>query len=274
MEKRTRLPVHVRLWQKYPKIDAVQQRAIRVYLGVHCYAPTLALNGDCGWTYSIVRRKTAAVRFWNRLLSLDNSRITKRVFLWDKQHNKGWASQMKGVLTEVGFQDSYNSNEVINTSSAWALFHEKECQKWATEIRNFPKLRTYVNFKLTFSIEPYVFKILSRRRRSLMAKLRMGILPLAIETGRWRSLPIEERVCTLCNAQEVEDEKHFMFVCSFHEYHRTEFFRIAENVYPGFLGKDLVNKWKIIMSECLVNQTCIFVEKIFDARQAQIYFTR
>jgi len=256
----------------FPKIDVVQQRAIRVFLGVHNFAPKLALNGDCGWTYSTVRRKTAAVRFWNRLQSLGNDRITKRVFIWDKQQNTtGWASEMKSMLSEVGLELAYDSNGSISVNNAWAMFHEHECRKWVQEIPQYPKLRTYRSFKSVFCVESYVIKILSRKRRSLLAKLRMGILPLAIETGRWRSLPIDERICVLCNENQIEDEAHFMFECSFYEGHRAEFLSTIANYCQDFLSMDMCDKWKMIMSEEIVNHTCQYLEKIFEIRQNHMY---
>ena len=52
----------------------------------------------------------------------------------------------------------------------------------------------------------------------------MGILPLHIETGRYktvtdretgriRSMKVGERVCLICKSSIVEDEKHFLIHC-------------------------------------------------------------
>ena len=43
---------------------------------------------------------------------------------------------------------------------------------------------------------------------------RFGILPLNIETGRFRNQPIEQRICNLCELNEIEDELHFLFKCT------------------------------------------------------------
>ena len=40
------------------------------------------------------------------------------------------------------------------------------------------------------------------------------ILPLRIETGRFRNLPVEQRICELCELDMVEDEVHFLCTCS------------------------------------------------------------
>ena len=35
--------------------------------------------------------------------------------------------------------------------------------------------------------------------RSHLAQLRLGILPLMIELGRFRNIDLEKRLCTVCN---------------------------------------------------------------------------
>ncbi len=47
-----------------------------------------------------------------------------------------------------------------------------------------PKLRTYIKFKKVVEVEPYVLSFISRQRRSYLAQLRNGILPVQLEVGR------------------------------------------------------------------------------------------
>ncbi len=54
------------------------------------------------------------------------------------------------------------------------------------------KLRTYIKFKNVFAVEPYVLSFMSRERRSYLAQLRNGILPLQREVGRWINKAVEE----------------------------------------------------------------------------------
>ncbi len=49
---------------------------------------------------------------------------------------------------------------------------------------------------------------MSRQQRSLIAQLRLAILPIHIETGKFRGTQLDERICQLCDTQEVEDEIH------------------------------------------------------------------
>jgi hypothetical protein len=44
--------------------------------------------------------------------------------------------------------------------------------------------------------------------------LRSGTLPIDIETGRFRKIPLQERLSGKCNNQSTKDEKHFLLHCN------------------------------------------------------------
>ncbi len=59
----------------------------------------------------------------------------------------------------------------------------------------------------------FVLSFMNRKHRSYLAQYRCGILPLSIETGRWGSIPLEDRIFKMCDSLVVEDEYHFIFHC-------------------------------------------------------------
>ncbi len=72
------------------KIDTVKNIALRLFLGVHKFAPNLlnSINADIGWIPSKIRRHTEILRMWNRLVKMEDTRIRKRVFFWDKMFSR------------------------------------------------------------------------------------------------------------------------------------------------------------------------------------------
>ena len=56
---------------------------------------------------------------------------------------------------------------------------------WAEKVTNKQKLRMYNQFKSKFGLENYLKINLDRFERSFMAQLRLGVLPLHIETGHF-----------------------------------------------------------------------------------------
>ena len=57
--------------------------------------------------------------------------------------------------------------------------------EWKDAVKVKPKLR---NYNLFNSVEPYVLKYIPKYKRSIFAQIRCGILPLAIETGRFKNV--------------------------------------------------------------------------------------
>ena len=74
-------------FRDFHKGDMVQNRAIRYFLGLHRFTPILAINGDMCWPLTLHRRWTNMLRLWNRLVGMENNRLTKKIFLYDLNRN-------------------------------------------------------------------------------------------------------------------------------------------------------------------------------------------
>ena len=69
-----------------------------------------------------------------------------------------------------------------------------------------------------------------------MALFRAGCLPLAYETGRYSRppVPIDDRLCLLCDNSSVETEKHFLIECSLYSDIRYKLFLVCSNHIENF----------------------------------------
>ena len=70
--------------------------------------------------------------------------------------------------------------------------------EWHEKLNFKPKLRSYKLFKFATFTENYILMNLSSKERSMVSQIRMGILPINLETGRYRNIPMEKRVCFHC----------------------------------------------------------------------------
>ncbi len=52
-------------------------------MGVHPKTPLLVLEGDTGWLHPSVKKQVEMLRFWNRVLKMDENRITHIIFDYD-----------------------------------------------------------------------------------------------------------------------------------------------------------------------------------------------
>ena len=77
---------------------------------------------------------------------------------------------------------------------------------------------------------------IKRSQGSLVAKLRLGTLPIRVETGRYNGIEREKRLCLVCKDGRVEDESHVMFHCQAHNKERKVLFDSACKLNPHFLS--------------------------------------
>ena len=73
--------------------------------------------------------------------------------------------------------------------------------------------------------------ILPLRHRAAFAKVRCGVAPLRIETGRFESKPLDERTCNV-----IESESHALLDCILYTDLRSELFSKALAVNEEFIS--------------------------------------
>ncbi len=89
---------------------------------------------------------------------------------------------------------------------------------------------------------------MNRKHRSYLTQYRCGILPLEIETGRWQTKPVEERICKVCESCEVENEFHFIFSCTLYNNIKAPFLQNIGNIIPNIMELNEVSQIKTFMS--------------------------
>ena len=173
------------------------------------FAPIAALQGDTGWLPCVYRQWISIIRYWNRLILLDENRLTKTVFNSDYetcQNKNNWCSDIKNMLGTIGLSDHFYNRETVDLSYATRKTKEHFTSQRRNSIAQTPKLKTYKLFKNAHTTDQYILLNLQKNERSMLAQLRCGILPLRIETGRYTGEPADSRLCIFCDSSEIENE--------------------------------------------------------------------
>ncbi len=127
----------------------IQQRALRYYCGVHPKTPLLALEGDTEWIHPNVRRHTEMLRFWNRVLNMDESRFTRKMFEYDyKRCKKNWCNNRKQLFNIIGKMSIFEE-KASSSIRKLQICNHNNYMEWQMKknVPNKPKLRTYILLK-------------------------------------------------------------------------------------------------------------------------------
>ena len=263
-------------YKPYNNCNATQNKVIRNFLGVNKFSSNVVINGDVGWCSPNVRHKINMIKLWNRIQKMDTSRITRMIFNWEYTLNKKtWHFECLQIFKTTNYEYIYLNKIPCNTHIIKDIENkliELELNKWKELLHQQPKLRTYRLYKSNFGEELYVGNILSKQQRMTIAKLRSCTLPLAIETGRYINIPLENRVCKCCNNGDVENEEHFIFDCVSYSALRISFYNDICKVLPLFLESNNVSRLKQIFNDvkCL-KLFATYIVNIFQIRTNIMY---
>ena len=167
------------------------------------------------------------LKYYDRLLTMSSDRLTRQAFESDLHHitNNNWCGNVEKILQILNKEENLRNHDTIEIDTARKALEYINNEEFQQKLLDKPKLLLYKLFKRNIETEKYLTANLSRHERSLIAKLRTGTLPLAIETGRFRKIPLEDRLCILCNSNSIEDEKHYICVCLFYDDLRQKLYR-------------------------------------------------
>lgn len=159
------------------------------------------------------------------------------------------------VLIKGNYYGKSNASCIIETLQN-SLCHQYRAN-WYASINsvtgvlsgnNGNKLRKYKLFKREYKTEHYVhWFILQKHPRSAFAKFRCGVAPLKIETGRYQSMPINERTCFNC-VDQIEDEIHVLINCPLYNNTRSELFSKVVDLNANFSKYTVSEKFDFLLS--------------------------
>ena len=131
-----------------------------------------------------------------------------------------WCSRIRSVLERAGLDQIWESQNNGDTNKFMLLFKESIVriftQQWRKDIESSSKLRTYALVKIYFCVEPYILHTRGNHLITSMARYRMSSHDLNIERGRYNNpiTPINQRICTRCELNEIDDEIHLLLHCN------------------------------------------------------------
>ena len=266
------------LWgtAEYKSANTIQHRACQFFLGVGSNTSNLATRGEMGWQKQCHKQYIEVARLYCRLSKLPNERLTHAVHQYSVHHGSRstWEYKAKGLFNNIRFripEGEFSQAGVLNDLRT--ILENLDQEQWWFNVlddRNCPngnKLRTYRIHKSILQTEIYV-KEIPRFNRSTLAKLRCGSLPLNIETGRYKNVPLELRTCILCNTHKIEDEVHFTIDCPFYEDLSYPLFNLFNLKCDSFNQLPSLAKYCTIMPDIsCAKLVANIVDKMFKRRQ-------
>ena len=234
------------------RCEKLHMKFCKSVLGVHKKATNFGVQSELGRFPLYFNMIKAMINFWFRLENniamfpiLQDAFITSKQ-LFDKK-TPSWYGSIQTILRacpEIK-KLALSTRNVNNFRYKFTkLIKEIFLTLWKDElIRNSDgKLRTYVTFKSHFYREKYLSIVTNYEQRRSITKFRISCHKLKVETGRYCGIPCEERICTSCSLNEVEDEIHFLFRCPKYENERQNMLYTINKSCAPFDNLSVIDK--------------------------------
>ncbi len=234
--------------------------------------PTAALYIELDWPDVRHSRWLEMLRFKNRILQMPEHKLPKAIWDWSiKEKLNTWSHDIKLITNYIGIKDDSKLSSIIDIDFAENKLKQLARNSWHLEAYRKPKLRTYIQIH-DFEERQVILKAnLDRHHRSLVSKLVSGILPLRLETGRYKGIDEDERFCQVCDTEVVENEEHFLFKCTKLKESRKRFMDELHTDFPELKDRPNLEVLSALISEKHIKRFARWLEEMYMERRAILY---
>ena len=213
-------------------LESLHLEFCKYILKVKKSTPNCMVYGELGRIPLYVNIKARMIGFWERIVNGKREKISHTLYdmlykldIGNVYHSK-WLNCVKNILLESGYIQCWNDQSVTKnmclSKNVKKYYCECFIEIWKTQVFNSSKCINYRIYKNEFGLEKYLTMLPSDLMYSL-CKFRCSSHRLPIEAGRFYSIDRSERICDLCDLNELGDEFHYLFNCTFFHAERHKF---------------------------------------------------
>lgn len=246
----------------------------KIYLGVNKKSSNIACRGELGKLPLLTNIHKRVIKYVGHICNLPDAAIVKQAFIMSKElYISGKTSFYSNVAGILKSYDISNENlEAINNIKLKDIVNrmkEKYITFWRHKMSNSSKLSFYCSFKAEYKLEEYLTFIKNPLQRKIFTQFRISNHKLLIEYGRYQNIPREQRLCQLCDSNEVEDEYHFTLSCQYYQLLRDS----SHNILKNLFNMNLCSETKHKLLQHIMSSTDIVLITLF-SKFISLCFTR
>ncbi|XP_071119476.1 uncharacterized protein [Haliotis cracherodii] len=256
---------------RFEQIEQVHMMACKKFLNVGLQTPNAIVYGECGRYPLHVNAMCRSVKYWLKLIEIDEERIPRKSYnmlvynVKCGRHN--YASSIRSILFSHGFgvvwlRQAVGDKPLFMNSFKNVLIN-MFYQSWNSTIKASSRYILYKEFKSLLEPEKYLSIITEIKYRNVLIRLRAGLLRLKVNEGRWADIDLRLRLCPICETS-IENEYHFTLEC--------EYYNDIRHLYlpTTFCNNPNMHKFKTLLSSSckqLLGKLCKYLYYSYERRR-------
>ena len=209
------------IWGFHPgkDIEKVHVDFCKRVLHVKKCTPSYMVYCELGRVPMYNSRLLKIVKYWLKIIKSNNC-ILRSLYddmLFCNHKTCNWRCRVQRLLLSTGFGDVWFNHYVANEPLFLACFKQRLTDNFVQSrdefFNNSSKCFLYKHLIDHVGIQFYLTKSIPENYTSLLTKFRVSAHQLRIEQGRYNGTARPDRICEICNMNEIEDEYHFILIC-------------------------------------------------------------
>ena len=220
----------------------LQLRFLKISLKLGKATPSSMIYGELGQFPIEITAKIRMLCYWFKLVnSGSESKFSSIVYklLYDmyiaNTHKSLYLVTVERTLNEIGMSGIWQNQFNLHVTLEWfkakvtRSLQDQYLQHWYSHVNANEIFYNYRLFKTCFCFEDYL-TILPYNLAIAFIQFRTLNHRLPVQTGRTKNIPRVQRICEKCNENDLGDEFHYLFKCTF-------FSEARKNLIPKYYHK-------------------------------------
>ena len=172
-------------------------------------------------------RKLRIFKYWIKMRNSKNC-ILRALYEEMNLYEDNWLMNVKRELNLLGLNYVWNLTQVNN--NVYNIIKQRICdvfkQHCYSRTLTTSKGNLYRHLLNEFKLQTYLIKPIDKQHLKEIVKIRISAHKLNIESGRYKNIDRTERICNVCNSNDIEDEYHFILQCPLYNDLRKKLIKI------------------------------------------------
>ena len=222
----------------YSNIDCLEifyRKFLKDVLKLNSQTTNCMVYGETGRTPLSVTVNSRMVCFWHKIsVNSNKNKLTSKLLYLIKHlyeqnlYFSPWLKKVENILNLCGMRNVWLNPELFNPNWIKKAIDLKLLdmykQDWYSKVSRRNSCINYRIFKTNFEMEKYLM-LLDCSDRINICRFRCRNIKAPVVTLGYtnRNIPYENRLCTICNLNEVGDEFHYIIRCPALQLHRSRY---------------------------------------------------
>ena len=190
--------------------------------------------------------KVRMVCFWHKIITGDKNKLSSKLLTLTKKlheqnfHTSPWLNKIENILNSCGMRNVWINPE--HFKHEWLKkaidlrLSDMYRQEWNSMVTSMSSCILYRSFKLDLNLENYLMLLDSTERINICRfRCRNTKIPVVTLSYAIINRPYEDRICAICNMNEVGDEFHYIFKCPIFHSHRNKYLSNYYKLNPNMI---------------------------------------